>query len=84
MRPRGTCLLLTAVAVCLILPTTIAARQGTATLVVTVRSEQGSPIDRAEVRAGDRRVYTDPAGEAVIVVTAGGLDVSVSAAGTRI
>jgi hypothetical protein len=55
--------------------------QDTATLVVTVKTATGDPIPAAEVRLGDQRVYTDRAGEAVMVVPAGTLALRASAEG---
>jgi uncharacterized membrane protein len=55
--------------------------QDTATLVVTVETATGDPVPAAEVRLGDQRVYTDRAGEAVMVVPAGTLELWASAEG---
>jgi outer membrane receptor for ferrienterochelin and colicins len=74
--------LITAGLTCGVVLTAQAGVQGpSATLVVTVRTAAGTPIADAEVRVGDGRVYTDRAGEAVIVVPAGTIAVEASAAG---
>ncbi len=69
-------MLRSAIAIFLIVAPLWAQEQG-GTLVVTVRSESGAPVPQAEIHAADQFAVTDDAGQGVLQLPAGEVQVSV-------